>query len=88
VEGLDQDAIDPDMLEDLPKRRLYAPPALAVDPRVYEHVEGVVALYYTGQLQFIPVPFATHDFEPVCSVLPRTIDPFDPNDWARSRSST
>jgi hypothetical protein len=52
---------------------------LFFDKAVYEHIDGVLALYYTDQLQFIANPFTARNVDPVCALFPLTLDPFGPS---------
>jgi hypothetical protein len=49
---------------------------LIFDEAVREHVDGIVALYYTGALQFVPNPFTTRSVEPLWRLFPETLEPF------------
>jgi hypothetical protein len=51
---------------------------LFFDKAIHEHVDGVLALYYTGDLQFVANPFSVRNIDPVCGLFPRRLDPFDP----------
>ena len=48
---------------------------LYFDP-MSEHVGGVLAIYYTEQLQFVPNPFTSSDTERLCRRFPPQLSPF------------
>ena len=50
--------------------------ALFFEPTISERVDGILALYYTDELQFIPNPFSKQDIEPLCAAFPRQLKPF------------
>jgi hypothetical protein len=51
---------------------------LIFDQAICEHVDGIIALYYTDKLEFIPNLFSERDIAPLCRLFPRTLDPFAP----------
>jgi hypothetical protein len=58
------------------KNNLYGQPeAVYFDP-ASAAVGGVLALYYTDALQFIPNPFSSNDIERVCLRFPAQLTPF------------
>lgn len=50
---------------------------LFLDP-AYDRVAGVIAIYYTGELQFIANPFCRDDPEPLRRGFPAQVRPFAP----------
>jgi hypothetical protein len=48
---------------------------LVFDEKVREHADGVLGLYCTDELQFLPNPFTTNAIEPLCSLFPDTVKP-------------
>jgi hypothetical protein len=50
---------------------------LLFESDICEYVDGVVAIYYTGQLQFLPNPFSKRDISVLYELFPRTLAPFD-----------
>lgn len=54
-------------------------PGLYFDPAC-EHVSGVVALYYTGAMQFVANPFAVMDIARLLAAFPSTLAPFPGRD--------
>ena len=46
------------------------------DPAVSAAADGVLALYYTDKLQFIPNPFSSRNIEPLLPLFPKTLQPF------------
>lgn len=50
--------------------------ALFFEPTISERVDGILALYYTDELQLIPNPFSKQDIEPLCAAFPRQLKPF------------
>ena len=56
------------------------------DPTVSGQIDGVIALYYTDRLHFVPNPFSTRDISALGRVFPMTLKPFDPERRESKRS--
>ena len=50
---------------------------LVFEPVVQRNVDGIVALYYTDMLQWIPNPFSDRDIELLAPLFPNTLKPFE-----------
>lgn len=48
---------------------------LVFDERVREQADGLLGLYYTDDLQFLPNPFTANAIEAICSLFPATLEP-------------
>ena len=49
------------------------------DPEVYENIEGIVFLHYTGDMQFIPNLFSPKKIDDFFKLFPIAFDLFDLN---------
>jgi hypothetical protein len=61
-----------------PERQTIGLEGVVFDELVRDHVDGVVALYHSGWLQFIPNPFSPRNIDHLCAAFPRTLLPFKP----------
>ena len=61
-----------------PGQRHDARPAVFFEKSVYEDVIGVIALYYTGDLQFVPNPFSARRIDDARQFFPPQLAPFHP----------
>jgi hypothetical protein len=52
------------------------------DPTVSGQIDGVIALYYTNHLHFVPNPFSTRDISALGRLFPTTLKPFTPDDFS------
>jgi hypothetical protein len=50
---------------------------LIFDDDIRKNVDGVVALYYTNAMQFLPNPFTDAESTALLGLLPRTLEPVD-----------
>lgn len=50
--------------------------AIMFDREVHENIDGVLALYYTDSLQFVPNPFSQRDLGPSRELFPQQFEPF------------